>query len=98
MIYVTAHALQVKRLIDQLPTATGWNKMLEYLEQLAQADQFLTAGEWLLGNLVAHVDEKSALDDTATLDRMLRRTKDTLEQWQAHQQEALDAIERLKGA
>jgi hypothetical protein len=29
---------------------------------------------------------------------MIRCYKDTLEQWQAHQQEALDAIERLKGA
>jgi hypothetical protein len=68
-------------------------------EQLAQADQHLTACERLLGNLVAHIDETSVRgEDTAALDRMLRLFQDTLEQWQAHQQVILDAIVRLTGA
>jgi hypothetical protein len=33
--------------------------------------------------------------DTTALDRMLRLYRDTLEQWQAHQQVILDTIGRL---
>ena len=51
-------------------------------EHLAQADQSLTAGERLLGNLVAHIDEMTARgEDTAALDRRLRLYRDILEQW-----------------
>jgi hypothetical protein len=68
-------------------------------EQLAQADQYLAAGERLFDNLVAHIDEMTARGkDTAALDRMLRLYRDTLEQWQAHQQVILDTIVRLTGS
>jgi hypothetical protein len=79
--------------------ATPMDDIQQLYAQLAQADQSLTAGERLFGNLVAHIDEMTARGkDTAALDRMLRLYRDTLEQWQAHQQVILDTIVRLTGS
>ena len=64
-------------------------------DHLAQADQYLIAGERLLAGLVAHIDEMTACgEDTAALERRLRLAQDTLEQCHARRQIILDAIAR----
>lgn len=67
-------------------------------DRLAQADQYLIAGERLFADLVAHIDEMTACgEDTAALKRRLRLAQDTLEQWHARRQMILDAIARHTG-